>query len=234
MPATILVVDDEPRMVEILQLALEAAGHQVLTAPDAAHAWRLLTEHPVSLVVLDVMLPGTSGIELCRRIRDHSAVPVVLLTALSRTSERVAGLEAGADDYLTKPFSPRELVLRVAAILRRAQDAPAQPLVTTRRTVGDLVLDAARADARRGVRELHLTPGEFRLLWLLTERPGSTVGTDLLLEAIGVTTDAWRGRGALRTAIYRLRAKLESEGEPAVIVTEHGRGYRFVTSPGSG
>ena len=230
MSATILVVDDEPRMVEILQLALESAGHTVIAAPDAARAWQLLTEQAVSLVVLDVMLPGVSGIELCRRIREQSGVPVILLTALGAARDRVAGLEAGADDYLAKPFSPRELVLRVAAILRRTAGEQARPLASTRRTVGDLVLDAARGSGHRGARELRLTPGEFRLLWLLTDQPGTTVPTDLLLEALGVTAEAWRGRGALRTAVYRLRTKLERDGEPPLIVTEHGRGYRFVMS----
>lgn len=231
MTGTILVVDDEPRMVEILQLALEAAGHTVIAAPDAARAWQLLTEQAVSLVVLDVMMPGASGIELCRRIREQSSVPIILLTALGEAPDRVAGLEAGADDYLAKPFSPRELVLRVAAILRRAAGEPARPLTSTRRRAGDLVLDAARGSGHRGTRELRLTPGEFRLLWLLTDQPGTTVTSDLLLEAIGVTAESWNGRGALRTAVYRLRAKLERDGEPPLIVTEHGRGYRFVTSP---
>lgn len=228
---TILVVDDEPRMVAMLELALEAAGHDVRTARDAAVAWDVLTHEPIDLVLLDVMLPGTSGIELCRRIREHSATPVILLTALGASTERVVGLEAGADDYVAKPFSPRELVLRVAAVLRRTEGRPAQPIVTTRRSVGDLTLDAALGLARRGDRDLHLTPGEFRLLWLLTDQPGATVSGDQLLEALGHDTDRWGGRAALRTAVYRLRGKIEDPGREPRIVTEHGRGYRFV-APG--
>lgn len=229
--STILVVDDEPRMVAMIALALEAAGHDVLTARDAAAAWQVLTERPIGLVVLDVMLPGTSGLQLTRRIREHSSTPVVLLTALGSAPERVEGLEAGADDYLSKPFSPRELVLRIGAVLRRNEGRASRPIVTTRRTVADIVLDAALGLARRGDRDLHLTPGEFRLLWLLTDRPGATVGGDQLLEALGHVTDRWGGSAALRTAVYRLRGKIEVPGHGPVIVTEHGRGYRFV-APG--
>ena len=229
--STILVVDDEPRMVAMIALALEAAGHDVLTARDAAAAWQVLTERPIGLVVLDVMLPGTSGLHLTRRIREHSSTPVVLLTALGSAPERVEGLEAGADDYLSKPFSPRELVLRIGAVLRRTEGRASRPIVPTRRTVADIVLDAALGLARRGDRDLHLTPGEFRLLWLLTDRPGATVGGDQLLEALGHVTDRWGGSAALRTAVYRLRGKIEVPGHGPVIVTEHGRGYRFV-APG--
>lgn len=226
--STILVVDDEPRMVAMIALALEASGHDVVTAQDAEAAWQVLTERPIDLVVLDVMLPGTSGLQLTRRIREHSSTPVVLLTALGSAPERVEGLEAGADDYLAKPFSPRELVLRVAAVLRRTEGRPAQPIITTRRTVGDLTLDASLGLGRRGDRDLHLTPGEFRLLWLLTDQPGATVSGDQLLEALGHGTDRWGGRAALRTAVYRLRGKIEDPGREPRIVTEHGRGYRFV------
>ena len=227
--STILVVDDEPRMLAMIEVALEAAGHDVLTAGDAVRAWQVLTEQPVDLVVLDVMLPGTSGVQLCRRVREHSDTPVVLLSALGEATERVVGLEAGADDYLAKPFSPRELVLRISAVLRRSPEPKTRPIVATRRTVSDLTLDAALGLARRGDRDLHLTPGEFRLLWLLTDRPGSTVGVDQLLEALGHGTDRWGGRAALRTAVYRLRGKIEDPGHPPRILTEHGRGYRFVT-----
>ncbi len=226
---TILVVDDEPRMLTMLELALGAAGYQVRTAPDAEGAWRILQEDALALVVLDVMMPGTSGLELCGRIREHSSVPVILLTARDGAADRVEGLEAGADDYLAKPFSPRELVLRVGAILRRMSDREPRRVVGTRRRVGPLTLDAALQLVHRGERDLHLTPSEFRLLWLLTEDVGILVATDRLLEAIGHDSDRWGGRAALRTAIYRLRGKIEDADSEPCIATEHGRGYRFVT-----
>lgn len=228
--ATILVVDDEPRMLEMLEVALQAAGHRTLTAPDAATAWRLLSAEPVSLVVLDIMLPGTSGIDLCRRVREHSDVPIVLLTALGGDADRVLGLEAGADDYVPKPFSPRELVLRVAAILRRTAHREPAPMASTRRSVGELRLDAAQiAGSHRG-RDLHLTASEFRLLWLLMERPGETVDVAVLADAIGSAPE-WGGRGSLRTAVYRLRGKLAAPSGGMRIVTDHGRGYRLVEGP---
>ena len=154
---------------------------------------------------------------------------MILLTARDAAADRVEGLEAGADDYLAKPFSPRELVLRVGAILRWTSDREPQKVVGTRRRVGDLTLDAALSLARRGERDLHLTPSEFRLLWLLTDDVGSLVATERLLEAIGHDSDRWGGRAALRTAMYRLRGKIEDAGAEPCIATEHGRGYRFVT-----
>ena len=226
---TVLVVDDEPRMLAMLELALGAAGYEVRTAPDAERAWRVLQEEAIALVVADVMMPGTSGLELTQRIREHASVPVILLTARDAAADRVEGLEAGADDYLAKPFSPRELVLRVGAILRWTSDREPQKVVGTRRRVGDLTLDAALSLGRRGERDLHLTPSEFRLLWLLTDDVGSLVATDRLLEAIGHGSDRWGGRAALRTAMYRLRGKIEDAGAEPCIATEHGRGYRFVT-----
>lgn len=228
-PQAVLVVDDEPRMRTMLELALGAAGYAVRTAADASSAWRVLQEESIALVVLDVMMPGVSGLELCQRIREQAAVPVILLTARDAAADRVEGLEAGADDYLAKPFSPRELVLRVGAILRRTSGRQPQRVVGTRRAVGDLNLDAALSLARRGSRDLHLTPSEFRLLWLLTDEVGTLVSTDHLLEAIGHDSDRWGGRAALRTAIYRLRGKIEDGPTEPAIVTEHGRGYRFVT-----
>lgn len=227
----ILLVDDEPRMVELLTFALDAAGYAVASAPDAERAWTVLGSEPIHLVVLDVMLPGASGVELCRRIREHSSLPIILLTALGADVDRVAGLEAGADDYVVKPFSPRELVLRVGAVLRRA-DAAAPPAAATVRDVGDLQLDAATGQARRDGRDLHLAPSEFRLLWALAEQPGQTVAWDVLLRALGQSTGQWGGREAVRTAMYRLRGKLGDEHhDPRRILSDHGRGYRLVVRP---
>lgn len=224
----VLVVDDDPRMIEMIQIALEAAGYGTVTASDATAAWDLLAEQAVSLVVLDVMMPGVNGVELCARIREHSDIPVILLTARGAGADRVEGLEAGADDYVVKPFSPRELVLRVGAILRRGEQRQQRPVASTRRAVGSLRLDAVQGAAHRDGRDLRLTPGEFRLLWLVTERPGVVVEADLLLQALGHESDYWGGRAALRTAVYRLRGKLETSSDARPwIVNEHGRGYRF-------
>ncbi|WP_298130755.1 response regulator transcription factor [Micropruina sp.] len=225
--STILIVDDEPRMLEVLEVALQAAGYRTVTAADAGAAWRSLTTEPVALMVLDIMLPGTSGTELCRRVREHSDVPIVLLTALGGDSDRVQGLEAGADDYVTKPFSPRELVLRVAAILRRVSHRDPQAMASTRRSVGELRLDATQVAGSYQDRDLHLTATEFRLLWLLMERPGETVGVELLTDSLGSAPE-WGGRGSLRTAIYRLRGKLTTPTGGMQIVTDHGRGYRLI------
>lgn len=226
--ALVLVVDDEARMVSMLQLALDAAGHRTLTATSADAAWRALASAPVDLVLLDVMLPDGSGVDLCRRIRETSDVPVILLTALGDTVDRVWGLEAGADDYIAKPFSPRELVLRVGAILRRSTERARRPVVHTRRAAGNVVLDAALSLGRLGDRDLHLTPTEFKLLWLLAERPGRTVPLDVLANAMGHEGEGWGARAALRTAVYRLRGKLEEPGGGVEIESEHGRGYRLV------
>lgn len=225
----ILIVDDEPRMLELLTFALEAAGYEVRTASDAESAWQLVGAEPLALVVLDVMLPGPmSGVELCRRVREASDLPIILLTALGADGDRVRGLEAGADDYVVKPFSPRELVLRIGAVLRRAAAGPATAS-GTERTVGELHLDAARTRALSGGRDLHLSPSEFKLLWTLAEQPGRTVGWADLSGALGQASGQRGGRHAVRTAIYRLRGKLgDDPHNPRHILSDHGRGYRLV------
>lgn len=217
-------------MVALLELALDAAGYRTVAAADAETAWQVLSTTTVDLVVLDILLPGADGVDLCRRIRASSDVPVILLTALGETSDRVAGLEAGADDYVPKPFSPRELVLRVGAVLRRTTDRRTGPVVATRRAAGALTLDAALGLAQHHERDLHLTASEFRLLWLLAERENQTVPLSVLADALGHDGDDWGARAALRTAIYRLRSKLgATEGAPQ-IHSDHGVGYRLVTS----
>ncbi|GAB77116.1 two-component system, OmpR family, phosphate regulon response regulator PhoB [Austwickia chelonae] len=232
----VLVVDDEPRMAELVQFALEAQGLAVVTAHDAVGAWRVLSEVRVDLVVLDVMLPGESGVDLCRRLRAVSAVPVILLTALGDTEDRVAGLEAGADDYLTKPFSPRELALRVSAVLRRmggaggplgpvAVSGPAHPAV---RELGVLKLDVHQHRAFVDGRELHLTPGEFRLLLALGERPGVTLRWVELAQVIGHGPEHVGCSSVVKTAIYRLRSKLDTVPGAPQIVSDRGCGYRIV------
>ena len=158
---TILVVEDEPRMRQVIRAYLEQAGFRVVAVgdgPSALHAFR--RERP-DLIVLDLMLPGMDGFEVCRAIRRESGVPIIILTARVEEEDRVVGLELGADDYITKPFSPRELVARVRAVLRRAQGEVVPPAVIR---VGDLTIDLERRAVQVGEREVHLTPTEFELL----------------------------------------------------------------------
>lgn len=233
-PAVVLVVDDEPRMAELVQYALEAHGLLVHTAHDATTAWTILGRQHVDLIILDVMLPGESGVQLCRRLRSTSDIPVILLTALSAAAHRVDGLEAGADDYVTKPFSPRELGLRAKAILRRRQvvvPSPATPPSVTglTRSVGPLTVDLHSQRVTAADRDLRLTPGEFRLLVALSDRPGQTVHPRTLAQAMGHGPQHVGAARVVKTCVYRLRAKLSQiPGSPA-IVNDRGNGYVLVT-----
>lgn len=230
MSALILIVDDEPRMIDMIGIALESQGLSWLGAHSASEAYDAVLNHPVDLVVLDIMMPGQSGLEFCRRVRETSALPIILVTALGSTHERIAGLEAGADDYITKPFSPRELALRVQAVLRRERGAPqAEPAEALRRQVGDLVLDAGSLGVHIAGRRVRVSPGEFKMLWLLSERPGQTYGWRELFAAMGADGLPFGGREAVRTAVYRLRTKLgDSPQAPRHLLTDRGRGYRLV------
>lgn len=234
MNARVLIVDDEPRMVELVGVALESQHLDWLGAASAAEAVDVLLNHQVDLMILDIMLPGESGLELCRRVRASSDIPIVLVTALGSTEERIAGLEAGADDYVVKPFSPRELALRAQAVLRRDRSAPAPDAVGgLQRQVGDLVLDAASLQLTVAGRRVHLSPGEFKMLWLLSDQPGQTVGWRELFAASGEGVVPFGGREAVRTAVYRLRAKLGDDPKmPRHLLTDHGRGYRLIAGDG--
>lgn len=225
----VLVVDDEPQMVRLVGLALRAQGFDTIQASSAVDAWQVLRTHAVSVVVLDVMMPGESGVDLCRRIRELSDVPIVLLTARGLESERVGGLEAGADDYVVKPFSPRELALRVAALARRAAGHEQPIREGAVRVIGRLRLEAGAQLVQLDDRQVRVSPGEFRLLWRMAERAGETVSWNELHAALGESSDAVGERELVRTAIYRLRGKLEVDSaSPALILTHRGRGYRLV------
>src|SRR3990172_3573921 len=166
----VLVVDDESKIADIVRLYLEREGYKVVVCGDGKVALELFSREPPDLVVLDLMLPGLDGLEVCKRIRQESRVPVVMLTARDDEVDKILGLELGADDYLTKPFSPRELVARVRAVLRRA-NAPATQEDTTIR-LGDLVIDLRRHEARYRDQVLDLTPMEFRLLSVMARSTG--------------------------------------------------------------
>lgn len=229
----VLVVDDEPQMRQLVRYALAAQEIDCEFAWDAASAWALLQERPFSVLVLDVMMPGESGISLCRRLREVSDIAIVLLTALGSEDERVAGLEAGADDYVVKPFSPRELALRVAALARRAS-TPVPLARGAVRTVGELRLEAGAQQVHIGERPVRLTPSEFRMLWMMAGRVGETVTWRELHEAMAVVDARVGERELVRTAVYRLRAKLgDDPANPRFVLTDRGRGYRLIADVGT-
>jgi DNA-binding response OmpR family regulator len=179
---TVLVVDDEPIVRDVVTRYLEHDGHRVVTASDGREAKALIERDPPSLVVLDVMLPGgTDGLALCRWIRSSSELPVILLTARGDETDRIVGLELGADDYVTKPFSPRELATRVKTVLRRARPAAAP---REQLAVGPLVVDAAKHEARRDGEPIHLTAKEFDLLWFLASNPDTVFSRDQLMHGV--------------------------------------------------
>ncbi|CAN7426990.1 response regulator transcription factor [Knoellia sp. LjRoot47] len=219
-----LVVEDEPAMRDIITFALETQDFDTVTAGTAEAAWAVIAEQQVDLVVLDVMLPGMSGIELCRRITSTRPVPVILLTALGETSQRIAGLEAGASDYVTKPFHPRELALRAAGLVRRSpvrDGALAQS--------GPVSLDLRAATAYVRGKRVDLTPHEYRLLAALVTHPDEDLPFRQLLLLGWGEAQLLGGRELLKTAVYRLRLKLESV-DPAArgcIASVRGVGYRY-------
>lgn len=229
----VLVVDDEVQMTTIISFALETQGLRTLTAADAPSARTLLEAEPIELVVLDVMLPGESGIDLCRSLRDTSDVPVILLTALGEVDDRVAGLTAGADDYLTKPFSPRELALRAQAILRRSTGSA----MLTGPTGQVLQCGALRVDRERGSAswdgvDLDLPETELRLLGRLAQDAGRAVPLRTLLQEVWGTSRAEGGRDMVKSMIYRLRQQMRAQGAPTdLIEAVRGQGYRIRVLP---
>jgi DNA-binding response OmpR family regulator len=220
--ARVLVVDDDPTIREVVVSYLRAADHEVAEAVDGETALALQREKPHDLVVLDLMLPGIDGIEVCRRLRDHGDVPVIMLTALGAETDRVVGLEVGADDYVTKPFSPRELALRVDSVLRRVS-APTAPV---RLEDGDLVVDEARHEAYRDGHVLALTGREFDLLRFLMAHPGTAYSREELLEQVWGWT--FGDQSTVTVHVRRLREKVEPDPtRPVRLCTVWGVGYRW-------
>ncbi|MFI8966166.1 response regulator transcription factor [Streptomyces sp. NPDC053493] len=221
----ILVVDDDPTVAEVVSGYLERAGFSVEHAADGLDAVRRATERRPDLVVLDLMLPGLDGLEVCRRLRAAGPVPVIMLTARGDEEERITGLEVGADDYVTKPFSPRELVLRVESVLRRGR-AAAPPAARSVLRAGDLAVDLATRRASRAGAELALTLREFDLLAYFLECPGTAHSREDLMRRVW----GW-DFGDLSTVtvhVRRLRAKIEDDpARPSLIQTVWGVGYRF-------
>jgi DNA-binding response OmpR family regulator len=221
----VLVVDDDSTVSDVVRRYLERAGFAVTLAADGHAALRAYEAERPDLVVLDLMLPGIDGLEVARRLRARpDEVPIVMLTALGEEADRVLGLQLGADDYVTKPFSPRELVLRVQSVLRRAGSRSPAPPETL--TDGDLEVDLARRVARRAGRELALTVREFDLLVFLMRHPGRAFKRSELLEQVWGWT--FGDQSTVTVHMRRLREKIEEDpADPKRIVTVWGVGYRW-------
>ena len=221
--STVLVVDDEPSVRDVVVRYLRQAGYRTLEAGDGNDARDLLELEMPSLIVLDLMLPGMDGLALCRWIRERSELPVIMITALGEETDRLTGLELGADDYLAKPFSPRELVARVKAVLRRSSPpASAQPI-----EFGELVIDPARREVRRAGAPLRLTTLEFDLLWFLATNPNRVFERGELMSNVwGYTSEL--DTGTVTVHMRRLRAKIEENpSRPRHLETVWGSGYRL-------
>jgi two-component system, OmpR family, alkaline phosphatase synthesis response regulator PhoP len=224
MNRTILVVDDEPRIVELARDYLEHAGFAVSTATDGPGALDAVRQHRPDLVVLDLGLPGLDGLDVTRELRRQGSIPIVMLTARDDELDKLLGLELGADDYLTKPFSPRELVARVKAVLRRA-DRPVEASDVIR--VGELQLDVPRMRTAVAGTTVDLTPTEFTLLATLARQPGRIFTRSQLLDALhGVAFESYER--AIDSHIKNLRRKIEPDPrQPRYVLTVYGVGYRM-------
>jgi DNA-binding response OmpR family regulator len=223
-PKTVLVVDDEPKIVEVVGDYLRNAGFSVTTAADGERAVTLARARPPDLVVLDLGLPGLDGLDVARELRRASPVPIIMLTARREETDRVLGLELGADDYLVKPFSPRELLARVRAVLRRTEGPQTEQ---ERFMVGDVEVDTGRRQVTVGNRVVELTATEFDLLVELARQPGRVFTRGQLLgTSHGVAVESYER--TVDAHIKNIRRKLEPDPQrPRYLLTVHGVGYRF-------
>ncbi|MGD1995569.1 MAG: response regulator transcription factor [Anaerolineae bacterium] len=229
MSQTILVVDDEVEIVRLMRAYLEEAGFRVVTASDGEQALNVARQEKPDLVVLDILMPRMDGLEFTRRIRRERDLPIVMLTARAEETDRIVGLELGADDYVTKPFSPREVVARVRAVLRRAQTPP-EPRQVLR--VGPITLDRSAHTVTVSSTPVDLTPTEFDILLTLMTTPGRVFTRAEILEAVqGVAFESYER--TVDVHIKNLRHKLEADSaHPVFILTVRGVGYRLNPEPG--
>jgi DNA-binding response OmpR family regulator len=219
----VLVVDDDVKTVELVKLYLNRDGYRVLTACDGTEALRLAREAHPDLIVLDLMLPGMDGLEVCRTLRDESDVPVILLTAKTTDQDKINGLSSGADDYVTKPFSPRELAARVRAVLRRLPGERGPSEIRH----SELTVNFRKHEASLGSRSLNLTPVEFRLLGVMVKEPGRVFTREQLIDtALGYDFEGFNR--TIDVHILNLRRKLGSDqSQPEYIKTVYGAGYKL-------
>ena len=223
MEETILLVDDDPALLEVTTIVLASEGYKVLTAEDGAGALRVVGQERLDLVVLDVMLPKTSGFEVLKKIRQQTDVPVVMLTAKSQSVDKVVGLELGADDYITKPFDTKELLARIRAILRRLRQQNGRGQVLK---LGPLELDPEGYTVTRDGETLDLTPTEFKILALLIRRPGQAFTRAQISDAVSTSSHYLASR-YIDVHISRLRHKVEGDpSKPRIIQTVPSVGYR--------
>lgn len=219
----ILIVDDDVKTVELVKLYLTRDGYQVLTAYDGVEALRLARESYPDLIVLDLMLPDIDGLQVCRTLRRESEVPIIMLTARTTDQDKLTGLDLGADDYVTKPFSPKELVARVRAVLRRLPGVRAPEEITR----GELSMNLDKREAYLGGKPLSLTTVEFKILWVLAKEPGRVfTRADLIEQALGSDFEGFDR--TIDVHILNLRRKLEPDpSRPKYIKTVYGIGYKF-------
>jgi two-component system KDP operon response regulator KdpE len=222
-PNRVLICDDEPQIVRALRVVLREAGYETVEAETAEQAIDLAALHTPVAAIVDLMLPDSDGVEVCRRIREWSDVPIIVLSAIDDEGEKVRALEIGADDYVTKPFAPRELVARLGAALRRSS-GPSEPVIS----IDSLEIDFSSREIKLSGVQVHLTPKEYALLEMLVRK------RDRLLTSRMLLTEIWgpgyaEDTAVLRTHIARLRSKIEPEGQPRRIKTDPGIGYRFVS-----
>lgn len=224
MASRILVVDDDTALAEMIGIVLRTEGFETLFCADGAAAVEMWRQERPDLVLLDLMLPGVDGIEICTRIRSESGVPIIMLTARTDTADVVRGLESGADDYIVKPFNPKELVARIRTRLRPASTVEAEAL-----RIGDLVVDVAAHEVRRGDELIALTPLEFELLVALASKPQQVFSREMLLEQVwGYHYKA--DTRLVNVHVQRLRAKVELDPDnPRIVTTVRGVGYRAGT-----
>jgi two-component system, OmpR family, alkaline phosphatase synthesis response regulator PhoP len=222
----VLIVDDDAKIVELVKLYLNRDGYGVITAYDGSTALKLARESHPDLIVLDIMLPGIDGLEICRILRQESAVPIVLLTAKTTEQDRIIGLDLGADDYVTKPFSPKELAARVRAVFRRTA-ADAQEMGPEELKFGKLTINFLKHDAYLENKSINLTPIEFKLLGVLIREPNRVFSRGQLIEKVlGYDFDGFDR--TIDVHILNLRRKLEPDAShPQFIKTVYGSGYKF-------
>lgn len=227
---TILVVDDEPSIAKVIDHRLSTEGYRVITAGDGEQALKLIREDPPDLIVLDLMLPRLDGFEVCRRVREESAVPIIILSAKGDELDKLMGFRMGSDDYVTKPFSPSELLLRIQAILRRSEGKNAHTAAQNNpnvKAIGRLKVDRISREVEIDGVPVQLTPKEFDLLWLLVSHPNKVFTREELLEQVWGSEYLGDAEN-VTVVVSRLRDKLQvSEQTPSVILTVWGVGYKL-------